>query len=167
MKIKEIGPSFSGGQAKWDMSCMSPSYPSLLVRIDNPCVFSIKSTNSGMLVTYSATIPSCIAPGEYLLRIEQLGIHNPGSPPQVCKSDNVKWIDAESLNSSTFLARRLRLPVAAPRPSAQRLRSQATLSLQTVDTPPTFTTQTSRATLSQDLRLRLARQECSAWLGKR
>lgn len=32
--------------------------------------------------TYSTTIPSCIAPGEYLLRIEQLGIHNPGSPPQ-------------------------------------------------------------------------------------
>ena len=53
VKIKEIGPTFSGGQAKWDMS-----------------------------LTYSATIPSCIAPGDYLLRIEQLGIHNPGSPPQ-------------------------------------------------------------------------------------
>ena len=52
-KIKEIGPSFSGGQAKWDMS-----------------------------LSYSATIPSCLAPGDYLLRIEQLGIHNPGSPPQ-------------------------------------------------------------------------------------
>ncbi|KAK5656464.1 hypothetical protein OQA88_4847 [Cercophora sp. LCS_1] len=26
---------------------------------------------------YTFTIPSCIAPGEYLLRIEQLGIHNP------------------------------------------------------------------------------------------
>ncbi|KAL5392804.1 hypothetical protein DPSP01_000503 [Paraphaeosphaeria sporulosa] len=52
-KIKEIGPTFSGGQAKWDMS-----------------------------TTYSVNIPSCIAPGDYLLRIEQLGIHNPGSPPQ-------------------------------------------------------------------------------------
>lgn len=52
-KIKEIGPTFSGGQAKWDMSS-----------------------------TYSVNIPSCIAPGDYLLRIEQLGIHNPGSPPQ-------------------------------------------------------------------------------------
>jgi hypothetical protein len=32
--------------------------------------------------TYSATIPSQVPAGEYLLRIEQLGIHNPGSPPQ-------------------------------------------------------------------------------------
>ncbi|KAF9733349.1 fungal cellulose binding domain-containing protein [Paraphaeosphaeria minitans] len=53
LQIKEIGPTFSGGQAKWDMS-----------------------------TTYSVSIPSCIAPGDYLLRIEQLGIHNPGSPPQ-------------------------------------------------------------------------------------
>ncbi|KAF1979980.1 hypothetical protein BU23DRAFT_637645 [Bimuria novae-zelandiae CBS 107.79] len=52
-KIKEIGPSFTGGQAKWDMS-----------------------------TTYTATIPSCTPAGDYLLRIEQLGIHNPGSPPQ-------------------------------------------------------------------------------------
>jgi hypothetical protein len=34
------------------------------------------------LATYSVTIPSQIPAGEYLLRIEQLGIHNPGSPPQ-------------------------------------------------------------------------------------
>ncbi|KAF2201209.1 hypothetical protein GQ43DRAFT_455911 [Delitschia confertaspora ATCC 74209] len=52
-KIKEIGPSFSGGQAKWDMS-----------------------------LSYSVSIPSCLPAGDYLLRIEQLGIHNPGSPPQ-------------------------------------------------------------------------------------
>ncbi|KAF2272147.1 uncharacterized protein EI97DRAFT_386419 [Westerdykella ornata] len=52
-KIKEIGPTFSGGQAKWDLS-----------------------------ISYTATIPSCIPAGDYLLRIEQLGIHNPGSPPQ-------------------------------------------------------------------------------------
>lgn len=31
---------------------------------------------------YAVTIPSCVAAGEYLLRIEQLAIHNPGSPPQ-------------------------------------------------------------------------------------
>ncbi|KAK3207732.1 hypothetical protein GRF29_96g204396 [Pseudopithomyces chartarum] len=52
-KIKEIGPTFSGGQATWNMG-----------------------------LSYSATIPSCIPAGDYLLRIEQLGIHNPGSPPQ-------------------------------------------------------------------------------------
>jgi hypothetical protein len=52
-KIKEIGPTFSGGQAKWDMS-----------------------------LSYTASIPSCIPAGDYLMRIEQLGIHNPGSPPQ-------------------------------------------------------------------------------------
>jgi hypothetical protein len=32
--------------------------------------------------SYSVTIPSCVAAGEYLVRIEQLAIHNPGSPPQ-------------------------------------------------------------------------------------
>ncbi|KAF2661682.1 lytic polysaccharide monooxygenase [Lophiostoma macrostomum CBS 122681] len=52
-KIKEIGPTFTGGQAKWDMS-----------------------------LSYNVQLPSCIAAGDYLLRIEQLGIHNPGSPPQ-------------------------------------------------------------------------------------
>lgn len=26
---------------------------------------------------YTFTLPSCVADGEYLLRIEQLGIHNP------------------------------------------------------------------------------------------
>ncbi|KAJ4375122.1 hypothetical protein N0V83_002206 [Neocucurbitaria cava] len=52
-KIKEIGPTFTGGQAKWDLEA-----------------------------TYSVTVPSQIPAGDYLLRIEQLGIHNPGSPPQ-------------------------------------------------------------------------------------
>jgi hypothetical protein len=33
---------------------------------------------------YSYNIPKCIPDGEYLLRIQQLGIHNPGAPPQVC-----------------------------------------------------------------------------------
>jgi len=52
-KIGEIGPSFSGGQATWDMS-------------DN----------------YSGTIPAAVPNGEYLLRIEQLALHNPGAAPQ-------------------------------------------------------------------------------------
>lgn len=47
-KIADIGPVFSGGQAQWDMS-----------------------------QTYTFTFPSCIPDGEYLLRIQQLGIHNP------------------------------------------------------------------------------------------
>lgn len=32
--------------------------------------------------SYPVTIPSCVAAGEYLLRIEQLAIHNPGALPQ-------------------------------------------------------------------------------------
>ncbi|KAF2195384.1 lytic polysaccharide monooxygenase [Zopfia rhizophila CBS 207.26] len=52
-KVKEIGPKFNGGSASWDMS-----------------------------ISYSVNIPSCLPAGEYLLRIEQLGIHNPGSTPQ-------------------------------------------------------------------------------------
>ncbi|KAI1809016.1 glycoside hydrolase [Poronia punctata] len=47
-KIKDIGPDFSGGEATWDLSD-----------------------------SYSGEIPSCIEDGEYLLRIQQLAIHNP------------------------------------------------------------------------------------------
>ncbi|KAK4465217.1 glycoside hydrolase [Cladorrhinum samala] len=32
--------------------------------------------------SYSGNIPKCIPDGEYLLRIQQLGLHNPGAPPQ-------------------------------------------------------------------------------------
>ncbi len=32
--------------------------------------------------TYQSTIPKCIPNGEYLLRIQSLAIHNPGSTPQ-------------------------------------------------------------------------------------
>lgn len=32
--------------------------------------------------TYEYNIPTCIPDGEYLLRIQSLAIHNPGSPPQ-------------------------------------------------------------------------------------
>jgi len=54
-KILDIGPKFSGGQATWDLS-----------------------------QTYSYTIPSSLPDGDYLLRIQQLGIHNPypGGIPQ-------------------------------------------------------------------------------------
>lgn len=52
-KIKEIGPTFSGSTATWSLK-----------------------------TSYDVTLPSCLAPGEYLARIEQLAIHNPGSPPQ-------------------------------------------------------------------------------------
>ncbi|KAF4625616.1 hypothetical protein G7Y89_g12548 [Cudoniella acicularis] len=31
---------------------------------------------------YTITIPKCITDGEYLVRIQQLGIHNPGGTPQ-------------------------------------------------------------------------------------
>jgi hypothetical protein len=54
-KIKDIGPTFSGGSATWDLG-----------------------------TTYSVEIPSCIPDGDYLVRIQQLGIHNPwpGGIPQ-------------------------------------------------------------------------------------
>ncbi|KAK2775510.1 hypothetical protein FQN52_003979 [Onygenales sp. PD_12] len=47
-KIKEIGPTFNGGSATWDLS-----------------------------TTYTGTIPASLPDGDYLLRIEQLAIHNP------------------------------------------------------------------------------------------
>ncbi|PGH26428.1 hypothetical protein AJ80_01926 [Polytolypa hystricis UAMH7299] len=47
-KIKEIGPTFNGGSASWDMG-----------------------------LSYSVNIPGSVPNGDYLLRIEQLAIHNP------------------------------------------------------------------------------------------
>jgi len=47
-KILDIGPTFTGGNAVWDLS-----------------------------QTYSYNIPANVPSGDYLLRIQQLGIHNP------------------------------------------------------------------------------------------
>ncbi|ORY15165.1 glycoside hydrolase [Clohesyomyces aquaticus] len=35
-----------------------------------------------LALSYSVTIPSCVAAGDYLVRVEQLAIHNPGGLPQ-------------------------------------------------------------------------------------
>ncbi|CAK7232121.1 hypothetical protein SCUCBS95973_008155 [Sporothrix curviconia] len=52
-KTQDWGPTFSGGQASWPMR-----------------------------LSYTSNIPKCIPNGEYLLRIQSLGIHNPGGTPQ-------------------------------------------------------------------------------------
>ncbi|CAK7205350.1 hypothetical protein SEUCBS139899_008120 [Sporothrix eucalyptigena] len=52
-KTQDWGPTFSGGQASWPMK-----------------------------LSYTSNIPKCIPNGEYLLRIQSLGIHNPGGTPQ-------------------------------------------------------------------------------------
>ncbi|KIH89807.1 hypothetical protein SPBR_00951 [Sporothrix brasiliensis 5110] len=52
-KTQDWGPTFSGGQASWPMK-----------------------------LAYTSNIPKCIPNGEYLLRIQSLGIHNPGGTPQ-------------------------------------------------------------------------------------
>ncbi|KAK3063095.1 hypothetical protein LTS18_002760, partial [Coniosporium uncinatum] len=52
-KIKDFGAKTGAGQASFDMA-----------------------------KSYDATIPRCLAPGDYLIRIQQIAIHNPGSPPQ-------------------------------------------------------------------------------------
>jgi len=39
-------------------------------------------SNWNLKNAYTSNIPKCIPDGEYLLRIQQLGIHNPGAPPQ-------------------------------------------------------------------------------------
>ncbi|KAK4150360.1 family 61 putative glycoside hydrolase [Chaetomidium leptoderma] len=52
-KVFDWGPTFNGGQSSWPMR-----------------------------TTYEYTIPKCIQNGEYLLRIQSLAIHNPGSTPQ-------------------------------------------------------------------------------------
>ena len=53
-KFAAEGPTFSGGSVSWPMRD-----------------------------TYTTTLPGSIPAGQYLLRIEQLGIHNPGSEPQL------------------------------------------------------------------------------------
>jgi hypothetical protein len=55
IKIAELGPTFSGNNANWPLS-----------------------------QSYTFTLPTCVANGDYLLRIDQLGIHNPwpGGIPQ-------------------------------------------------------------------------------------
>lgn len=53
-KIAEEGPTFSGSSATWPLR------------------------NS-----YTYKLPTCLASGDYLLRMEQLAIHNPGGTPQV------------------------------------------------------------------------------------
>ncbi|KAH6655718.1 glycosyl hydrolase family 61-domain-containing protein [Truncatella angustata] len=52
-KTFDWGPTFSSGQATWNMAS-----------------------------SYSSTIPKCIPAGEYLVRIQSLAIHNPGGTPQ-------------------------------------------------------------------------------------
>ncbi|VBB79669.1 Putative Glycoside Hydrolase Family 61 [Podospora comata] len=52
-KIYDWGPTINGGQSSWPMRS-----------------------------SYQANLPRCITNGEYLLRIQSLAIHNPGSTPQ-------------------------------------------------------------------------------------
>lgn len=53
-KIAEQGPVFSGSSATWPTAA-----------------------------SYTYKLPTCLADGDYLLRMEQLAIHNPGAAPQV------------------------------------------------------------------------------------
>ncbi|KAI5784735.1 glycoside hydrolase family 61 protein-like protein [Geopyxis carbonaria] len=52
-KFHQVGPTFADGAAKWEMAD-----------------------------SYAATIPESVPSGEYLLRIEQIALHNPGAAPQ-------------------------------------------------------------------------------------
>ncbi|KAK0745017.1 glycoside hydrolase [Apiosordaria backusii] len=53
------------------------------------------------IVSYTSNIPRCIPDGEYLLRIQQLGLHNPGAPPQFYIScAQVKVTNGGSANPS-------------------------------------------------------------------
>lgn len=54
-----------------------------------------------MRISYTSNIPRCIPDGEYLLRIQQLGLHNPGAPPQFYIScAQVKVTNGGSTNPS-------------------------------------------------------------------
>lgn len=67
-KILDIGPKFPGGT--WDLKRQ-------YLQIHSPSAYSHS------VETYAFTVPSCIPAGEYLIRIQQIGIHNPtGGVPQ-------------------------------------------------------------------------------------
>lgn len=56
-----------------------------------------------LIESYSVTIPSCLAPGDYLLRIQQLAIHNPwpsGIPQFYIECAQVKLTGNGSKNPS-------------------------------------------------------------------
>ena len=55
---------------------------SLLLRVAVTGLVGNAHTTRRTLVSYTTNIPKCIPNGEYLLRIQSLGIHNPGSTPQ-------------------------------------------------------------------------------------
>jgi hypothetical protein len=63
-KILDMGPTFSGGQATW------PLYGMLITIL-------FDSTLKMNPDSYSYHIPTNLPSGDYLLRFEQLGIHNP------------------------------------------------------------------------------------------
>lgn len=43
------------------------------------------------LDSYASSIPRCIPDGEYLVRIQQIGLHNPGAAPQVSFLGQVEY----------------------------------------------------------------------------
>lgn len=68
-KIAEEGPTFSGSTATWPLRS-----------------------------SYTYKFPTCLASGDYLLRMEQLAIHNPGAAPQVRSSrlnKSLAWLGVE------------------------------------------------------------------------
>lgn len=74
-KIKDWGPTFSGGQASWTLSG-----------------------------SYTFNLPTCIPDGEYLVRIQSLGIHNPwpaGIPQFYISCAQVKVSGGGSANPPT------------------------------------------------------------------
>ena len=107
--------------------------------------------------TYSVNIPSCIPAGEYLLRIEQLGLHNPGAAPQFYIS--CAQIKVTGGGSKAFSGVSIPGHVkAVSARGASRMFPKANLSPRlTPDTRQTSTT-TSTRTLFPDLPCRRARR---------
>ena len=65
-KILDLGPTFdASGTATW------PLARTFFVK------FHTSSLTDGIVETYSYTVPKALPNGDYLLRVQQLGIHNP------------------------------------------------------------------------------------------
>jgi hypothetical protein len=86
-KIKDWGPTFSGSSSTWPLArTLSPSLPYnhcmslVFLLLGSPTT----ANTPHRAETYTYTIPTCLADGEYLLRIQSLAIHNPypGGIPQ-------------------------------------------------------------------------------------
>jgi hypothetical protein len=104
---------FDWGPSGWDWPMRGEFY--------YPSVNIVRALIKRYPDSYTHNIPQCIPDGEYLLRIQQIGLHNPGAAPQVRKNlilppgldIGISFDKTHTLHSSISAAPKSRSPTAA------------------------------------------------------